>query len=115
MRTAWDDAPMAMWQSLPLTHRRTLALYVPLQSHKLVEQVFTREVRAVADSRGARPDDIAAQIQHLRTYALPQLLCRVPHAHPPQDPEDRDSEARPLDPEGRRLHNDAPTLGWPTA
>ena len=65
--------------------------------------MLTRESRAAADSLGAQPDDIAAQIQRLRTYALPQLLFRVPYAHPPQDPEDRDPEARPLDHEGRSL------------
>ena len=77
--------------------------FVPRQRKQLAQLVLVREARAAAGALNANPDDLAARIQQLRTYALPQLLFRVPHDHRPQDLGDKDPESRPPDLEGHSL------------
>ena len=91
------------WGQAQRTHRRAPALYVPRSCKQMAQQVCVRELRAAVDTLNANPEDIAARIQHLRTYALPQLLFRVPHDHRLQDPEDKDPECRPPDLAGHCL------------
>ena len=87
------------WEQVQRTHRRAPALHIPRSCKQLAQRLLVRELRAAADTLGAGPDDLAARVQHLRTYALPQLLFRVPPNHRPQDASDRDPDGRQMDPE----------------
>ena len=91
------------WEQVQRTHRRAPALHIPRSCKQLAQQLLVREVRVAADTLGADADDLAARVQHLRAYALPQLLFRVPFDHRPQDPHDKDPEGRQPDPEGHHL------------
>ena len=91
------------WEQVQLTHRRAPVLHIPRSCKQLAQQLLVRELRAAADTLGARPDDLAARVQHLRAYALPHLLFRVPANHRPQDASDKDPDGRQMDPEGHGL------------
>ena len=91
------------WEQVQLTHCRAPVLHIPRSCKQLAQQLLVRELRAAADTLGAGPDDLAARVQHLRTYALPHLLFRVPPNHRPQDANDRDPDGRQVDPEGHSL------------